>query len=114
MQDIVKLAVFYSDTNSRRVNYTPGQGDQKVEVDTPMPLMFPVRVVEWLLATPRTPWEMHRKISELLTDSELAQTPAKLEMSLNWCIKECQLNMRDPGYNTLAPIPVITVDIITI
>ena len=60
---IVSLAAFYSDLNKRRVKYTPVQGDQKVELDTPMLSMIPTGLGEWLMVTPRIPWELTGKFT---------------------------------------------------
>ena len=79
-----------------------------------MVLMIPVGLVEWMLTTPRTPWKLHAKISELINEMGVPQTPTALEPCLGWCLKECQIKMGDMGCNIFPPTMVLTVDPVTI
>ena len=110
MKDVVKLATLYGNENNRGLMYTPKQGDVIEEVDTAMVLIIPAGLVEWMMTTPRTLWELHQKISVLITEMVVPNTPPELELCLGWCLKACQIKMGDTGCSIFPPTLVLSIN----
>ena len=94
--------------------YTPKQDDTQEDVETPMLLLIPVGLVEWMLTTPRTAWEIHKKIMAIVTESGAANTPPSVDMCLGWCLKAGMVKMGSAGCNIFPPEAVPTTDPVTI
>ena len=62
MKDIVKLSTFFDVTTNRGLVYISKPDDTLDDVEIPMLLLVPAGLVQWMLTTPRTPWELHQKI----------------------------------------------------
>ena len=55
VKDIVKLTTFFDVTTNRGLICIPKPDDTPEDMEEPMLLMIPMGLVEWMLATPRTP-----------------------------------------------------------
>ena len=99
----MKLATFFDVQTNRGKLYTKKQGDSEAEVDTPMLLFIPAGLVEWLAIKRRTPWELHKKIQQIVADAGHTTTPVAVKMSLGWCLKAGQIACGSTGSVTLDP-----------
>ena len=55
VEDIVQLTSFFHEVSNRGLMYTPKHDVAKVDMKTPMVLMIPAGLVEWMLTTLCTP-----------------------------------------------------------
>ena len=83
-KDVVKLTTFFNVTTTRGLMYISKADDTLEDVETPMLLLIPVGLVEWMLTTPCTPWELHKKIMATIADSGETAMPPATKMSLGW------------------------------
>ena len=61
MKDKAILATYFSQTTNSGLMYTPKQEDTQEDVEKPVLLMIPGGLVEWMLTTPRTVWELQKE-----------------------------------------------------
>ena len=94
--------------------YLPKQGDFTEDVDTPMLLLIPAGLVQWLLIAQRSPCDLHKKIMEVINGAGIVNVPDKMKMSLGWCLKAGQIASGDAGLNTFDPTGVFIHDPVTI
>ena len=59
-----KLAAFSKEPTNIGKLYTKVATDDVLEVDTPMLLLIPAGLVEWLASARRTPWDLHKRIKK--------------------------------------------------
>ena len=74
-QEVHKLAVFFEEPTNIGKNHMKAVGDTVVEVDTPMLLLIPAGLVEWLASARRTPWDLHKQIQKTVTNAGHQVTP---------------------------------------
>ena len=63
----VSLATFHTNKDNWKMEYILATNDMKVDTEAPMLLVIPVGLVECMLATQQTPWELYGKIRRLIT-----------------------------------------------
>ena len=83
------LRTFYSDPGNRNKFYVLGEGDTKEDLFLPLLLQVPLAHVEWLLQTPRTPFEYHEKLLADLGGDQVDARPAQLSVPLMWLRRAC-------------------------
>ena len=70
-----KLAAFFKEPTNIGKIYQKVVGDTVLEVDTPMLLLIPTGLVEWLSSARRTPWDLHKEIQKTVNDAGHQVTP---------------------------------------
>jgi len=86
-----KIDAFFGDPTNISKIYAKANDDDVKKVDTPMLLLIPAELVEWLSSTRHTPWDLHKKLQETVTEAGFQDTPETIKMSLEWCLKAGQI-----------------------
>ena len=91
MMDPIPMVGFYVVVVNWGKVYPPGAGDSKEECETPVMLLVPSGLPEWIMDTLQTPWELHKKIKsiqpELVRDMMLDYP----KPALQWCLHVTQI-----------------------
>ena len=90
------LRTFYTDTANTNKFYVLGDGDATEDLYLPLLLQVPLGHVEWLLKTPRTPFQYHEKLLEDL-GGEGDTRPGELSVSLLWLRRACMAAPAEKG-----------------
>ena len=83
VKDIMRLATFFGNTTNRGLMHIPKGGDTLVDMETPMLLLVPAGLLEWMLTTPCTPWELHKKIIATIAGMGETSTPIEMKICLD-------------------------------
>ena len=103
VNNAVKLTTYFDNPANKGIVYLTKQGALTADVETPVLLLIPAGLVEWLLIAQRSPWDLHKKITGVINDAGIANVSDKMKISLGWCLKAGQIPSRDAGSNTFYP-----------
>ena len=59
--NIVKLATYFDNPSNKGIMYVQQQNDTTKSVDTPVLILIPTGLVEWLLIAQHSPCDLHKK-----------------------------------------------------
>jgi len=90
------LRTFYTDTANTNKFYVLGDSDATEDLYLPLLLQVPLGHVEWLLETPRTPFQYHEKLLDDL-GGEGDTRPGELSVSLLWLRRACMAASAEKG-----------------
>ena len=93
----MRLTTFFDNMANRGSMYTPKGDDTQVDAETPMLHLIPVGLVEWMLTTPRTPWDLHKKIMAIIAETGESSMPIGMEMCLYWCLNAGMVQVGTQG-----------------
>ena len=69
VNNIVKLTTYFDNLAKKVIMYLTKQGDSTADVKTPVLLLIPAGLAKWLLIVQRSPWDLHKKIMEVINDA---------------------------------------------